>query len=223
MPSVSLFRQDRGLVSMPNRHSTENHHSQNDHSQNDASVSSSQHSTISVEPRKPATLSLKSSTCRSVTFSSQVRVYATIHRSHYSPAEKKSTWLTRTEMNDMKAERKDCIRVMEKVNEQVDNVHHYFRGLEAKTVSGYKRRRFVIVDACMAVMDEQSEQADIGLQDPEGISRAYRSCSVASVEQARTRGIFDEISALTAASASNASPLNDFFQKVVAIGSPRSA
>jgi hypothetical protein len=103
----------------------------------------------------------------------------------------------------MKAERSDTLRIMERVNREVDDGIHYFRGLESKTVDGYKRRRFVIVDACIAVMDEQSDQVDCGFPDPEAISRIYRDYTTECAEAARRRGLFDEIAAIAAVSSNS--------------------
>ena len=139
-------------------------------------------------------------------------MHAAIHRSHYSEEEKRSTWFTHDEMRKMKAERSDSLRIMERVNSEVDDGIHYFRGLESKTVDGYKRRRFVIVDACIAVMDEQANQEDCGLHDPDLISRIYMDYTRQCADAARCRGLRDEIAAI-AATSSTASPT--FFERVI--------
>ena len=97
----------------------------------------------------------------------------------------------------MKQERKACLRIMERSNPLVDDEEHYFRGLEGKTQEGFKRKRFNFVDACMTVLDEQSDQMDYGKSDPDAIARAYSATTVSSVEYARQRGIFDEAAAVS--------------------------
>ena len=81
---------------------------------------------------------------------------------------------------------------MEKSNSRVDDDQHYFRGLEGRTKEGYKRKRFDIADACMTVMEEQSDQSDFGTSCPEVISRAYMATTTSCTEDARVRGLFDE-------------------------------
>ena len=97
-------------------------------------------------------------------------------------------------MEEFKSERRVCLRLMDQ-NPQVDNDAHYFRGLEGKAKEGYKRKRFNMVDACMTVMEEQSDQADMGTNDPEAIARAYIASNMTCVEEARQRGIFDQSAA----------------------------
>lgn len=81
---------------------------------------------------------------------------------------------------------------MEYQTPRVDNEEYYFRGLEAKTKEGFKRKRFNMVDACMTVMEEQSDQSDMGTSDPNAIARAYIASNLVCVDEARQRGIFDE-------------------------------
>ena len=79
----------------------------------------------------------------------------------------------------------------------VDDAQHYFRGLEGKTLEGFKRKRFNFVDACMTVLDEQSDQQEFGKSDPDAIARAYAATTGSCVETARQRGIFDAAAAIS--------------------------
>jgi len=102
----------------------------------------------------------------------------------------------------MKVERNNCLRILHKVCEHIDDDIHYFRGLENKTLDGYKRRRFLIADACMAVMDEQAAQMDCCLHNPDAIAHAYIACTAGCADAARQRGKYDELAAISAASSS---------------------
>ena len=168
--------------------------------------SSSQNSTISVVGiTKPLSVSVSSPDTERrnrVQFAPNVQVYSTIHHSEYSPEERSNTWINAADVEAMKQERKACLRIMEKTNPMVDDEQHYFRGLEGKTQEGFKRKRFNFVDACMTVLDEQSDQLDYGKPDPDAIARAYAATTVSCVETARQRGIFD------AAAAVSSSPLS---------------
>ena len=200
MPTLSMFRKNHGLVTMPKsphkRHSLDA----------SASSSSSQHSTISVDPTRKGPLTCSSSSperrerARKVTFRSHVHIYATIHRSHYSEEEMRNTWATSEDLRTMKVERNNCLRILHKVCENIDDDTHYFRGLENKTLDGYKRRRFLIADACMAVMDEQAAQMDLCLHNPDAIAQAYMACTAGCVDAARQRGQYDELAAVSASS-----------------------
>lgn len=160
-------------------------------------ASSSQHSTFSAGCFvKPKLVSLPQSEGRKrVTFEPHIQTYSTIHHSEYTPEERQKTWISDADMEVMKSERKACLRIMEKFNPVVDDHAFYFRGLEAKTQEGFKRKRFNFVDACMAVLDEQSDQCDSGTTDPDAIAKAYMASSQSSVERARQRGIFDQAAA----------------------------
>ena len=204
MPTLSMFRKNHGLVTMPK--------SPRKRQSLDASASSSsQHSTISVDPTRkvPLTSSPDRERVRKVTFLPHVHIYATIHRSHYSEEETRNTWTTSDEVRAMKAERNACLRILHKVCEKVDDDIHYFRGLENKTLDGYKRRRFLIADACMAVMDEQAAQLDCCLYHPDGIAQAYIACTAGCAEAALLRGKYDELAAIAAASSTSTLALCD--------------
>jgi hypothetical protein len=113
-------------------------------------------------------------------------------------------------MEEMKVERNKCLQLMGNGSHQVDDDIHYFRGLENKTVDGHKRRRFVIVVASLAVMDEQSDQQNgLLVHDPEAISRVYKSCSKECADAARLRGILDELAAIAAVSSTSLPPLSE--------------
>lgn len=202
MPALSLFRKNYGVVSTTPIVGYGPRHSQ------DLLTSSSQHSTVSAKPRKSQTPSIEGDRVRRVTFLPDVQTFSTIHRSHYSEPEKDNTWITRSEMDEMKVERNKCMQLMGNCSYQVDDDIHYFRGLENKTVDGHKRRRFVIVVACLAVMDEQSDQQYCAVHDPDAISRVYKSCSKECADAARQRGIFDELAAIAAVS-STSLPLSE--------------
>ncbi len=163
-------------------------------------TSSSQHSTFSAGCRvKPKPISpVQTEEQRSVTFEPHIQVYSTIHHSEYSPEERAKSWLNEADLDELKSERKACLRIMERFNAVVDDDLYYFRGLESKTMEGFKRKRFNFVDACMAVLDEQSDQSDCGITDQNAIAKAYAASCQSSVERARQRGIFDEAAASSA-------------------------
>lgn len=164
-------------------------------------LSSSHSSTITVsKAQKKAPISPPPSPRkhdrRRVSFDEKVRVFATIHNSHYSEEERAKTWLTPSDLQSIKSERQMCLRRMDKLSSPVDDGQYYFRGLEGRTTEGYKRKRFNIADACMTVMEEQSDQADFGSSCAEAISRAYIASNRRCVEEARQRGLYDERAAL---------------------------
>lgn len=92
---------------------------------------------------------------------------------------------------------------MEKENSKIDDGNvHCFRGLETKTRDGSRRKQFNVVDAVMAVLDEQGMQDEHGVSDPERISDVYVSCNSHCLEAAMQRGLSDEKAAIAAWSAS---------------------
>jgi len=193
MLALPAFRRKQGLVSIPGVPG----------SPQDVSTSSHNSTISATETRiKPPLSSTPNRKVRRVSFLPHVHVYSTIHRSHYNEEEKQRTWLSPDDMLEMKADRHQCLKKMSKINEQVDDGVHYFRGLECKTWEGNKRRRYFIADACLAVLEEQADQVDVGLQDPEAIARVYKSCSMQCVDAARQRGLFDEWAAIISVTSS---------------------
>ena len=162
--------------------------------------SSSHSSTISVSKASKTPVSPPPSprnpNRRRVSFDEKAQVYSTIHNSEYSEEERTNTWLTPSDLEAIKSERQLCLRKMEMYSSPVDDDQHYFRGLEARTKEGYKRKRFNIADATMTVMEEQSDPADLGSSHPSVISKAYIAATRHCVEEARQRGQFDERAAL---------------------------
>jgi hypothetical protein len=92
------------------------------------------------------------------------------------------------------------VKIMERGNPFVNDGQHYFRGLEAKTREGSRRKQFNSIDASIAVLDEQSQQDQNGSSDLEAISNVYIGCSSHCLEHAVERGAVDQRAALESVS-----------------------
>ena len=128
---------------------------------------------------------------RVVTFAKKVTVKTTIARRNYTHVERNETWFTAEEMSAMKSARRATVKIMERGDPFVNDGQNYYRGLEAKTREGCRRKQFNQVDAMMAVLDEQES-----CSDPERISCVYKESTFHCQVQARERGLKDEQAAL---------------------------
>lgn len=166
-------------------------------------VSSSQSSTFTANSSKKTSLtppSSSSSPCHGghrVSFAPQTQIIMALHMNDYSEEERRNTWLNAQDLEIIKCDRKSCLRIMQKTNPLVNDDEYYYRGLESKTREGLKRKRFNVADAHMTVMEEQSSQEDTGITDPEELAKAYIACSYTCADQARQRGVQDELEALS--------------------------
>jgi hypothetical protein len=159
---------------------------------------SSSHSTVSANAtvRKP----LSPAANRTVTFSGEVCVRRTINNEDYTPEEKLGTWFSVQEFDEMKAERRSTVHIMERRNPSVDDGQHCFRGLEFRTREGSRRRQFNQVDAAMAVMDEQDAQLQSGINDAEKLAHVYIICSSHCQDNAHGRALNDQRASLESVS-----------------------
>mmetsp|Transcript_19217 Transcript_19217/g.41766 ORF Transcript_19217/g.41766 Transcript_19217/m.41766 type:complete len:221 (-) Transcript_19217:148-810(-) len=172
-------------------------------------ASSSSHSTFQVKEsyrkgplqRSQGTPSIvrPSDKIRRVSFQTTAKVYTIEAVDDYSEEERIATWLTQDEMKQMKQERKVTVKIMEKLNCLIDDEQHYYRGLEFKTKEGFRRKQWNIIEAAMVVFDEQIDVIQHSQNDgrsshcsaevDEGISEAYKSCTMgplaAAIERAR--------------------------------------
>lgn len=141
---------------------------------------------------------------RRVNFVESVSVYMIEPAREFSADERAAAWFSRKDFEDMRWRRRDTVKIMEQFNELVDDVHHYYRGLEFKTQEGSRRRHWNIVDAAMAVFDEQMMQLDGdwrsasrgGRGSPESIAKAYMARTANSQTAAAERGLHDQRVAL---------------------------
>jgi hypothetical protein len=159
---------------------------------------SSSHSTVSANAtvRKP----LSPAANRTVTFSEEVCIRRTINNEDYTREEKLATWSTVQEVDEMKAERRSTIKIMERRNPSVDGGQHCFRGLEFRTREGWRRRQFNQVDAATAIMDEQEAQLQSEINDPEKLAHVYIICSSHCQDNAHERALNDQRAALESVS-----------------------
>lgn len=159
---------------------------------------SSSHSTVSANAtvRKP----LSPAANRTVTFSEEVCIRRTINNEDYTREEKLATWSTVQEVDEMKAERRSTIKIMERRNPSVDGGQHCFRGLEFRTREGSRRRQFNQVDAATAIMDEQEAQLQSEINDPEKLAHVYIICSSHCQDNAHERALNDQRAALESVS-----------------------
>ena len=131
-----------------------------------------------------------------MSFDSNVHIFEHIHRNDYSGEEQRSCFLAPNDYTEMRAERKITLKLMEGGQPTVNDGKKYYRGLEAKTREGFRRKQFHMVDAAMTVLDEQSLQAQNEICDTRVISKLYISCTAHCVRAAQERGLIDQQAAL---------------------------
>ena len=155
---------------------------------------SSSHSSFTAVASSKSPISPEKS--RTVSFVISVQVFDHIHRNEYSAEEKKSCRFVQENYNEMRAERNITVKLMERGQPMVNDGQQYYRGLESKTREGSRRKQFNAVDASMTVLDEQSQQAQLGVRDPEAISKLCIACTAHCVAKAQERGLTDQSAAL---------------------------
>ena len=183
-------------------HHSDHHHrhhlvSDDDDSCSDMDISSSSiHSTFSTltSSMKRPLPSSKKDTRKKVSFFDSVKVQLIEPVDDYSAEERSSCWYDRDELNAMKHDRRETVKVMEEYNFTVDDSLHYFRGLEFKTRRGAQQKQWNIVESSMEVFDEQMHQINTmgSIVDQEAIAQAYRSVTTHSMVAAIERGLFDQ-------------------------------
>jgi hypothetical protein len=163
--------------------------------------SSFSHSTFSVEPmNKPLSEQLEAKDDESqrvnqrVSFYHSVRVQFVEGVDGYSFDEKRATWYCKQEFESMKRDRRATVKVMEDGNPNVDNDQHYFRGVENKTRRGSQAKQWNMVEAAMAVFDEQ--QVFYHGNASQAIADAYSAAVAHTSAEAAKRGLHDQRAAL---------------------------
>jgi hypothetical protein len=177
---------------------------------------SSSNSTFSVlgNAKRPLSPPIVASS-RAVTFAPEAKVFPTLNRSEYTAEEKSTCWLNQEDYKALKVERKVTLKIMErsepfvndgerkvtlKIMERsepfVNDGQHYFRGLESKTREGSRRKQFNVVDASMAVFEEQMQQECDGVCDAEAIAQVYIDSARHCISAAHERGLVDQNAAL---------------------------
>ena len=100
---------------------------------------------------------------RRVRFSDDTTTHDYIHQSEYTANEKHCCWFTRSEMRDIKRE---CAQTIQTIGAylplscyiRLEDDTMCMRGLEARTVAGFKKRRGNIETATVTVLEEQDHQ-----------------------------------------------------------------
>jgi hypothetical protein len=167
------------------------------HPRND--LSSSSHYTFSAVasskgPISPPVLS------RTVSFANTVLAWDHIRRDDYSAEEKKLCWFTREDYDEIRAERKIPVEIMQRGQPMINDGEHYYRGLEHKTREGSRRRHYDMIDAKIIVFEEQSQQAKRRVCDPEAVSKLYIENTAHCAASAQGRGLTDQTAVLESVS-----------------------
>jgi hypothetical protein len=164
---------------------------------------SSSNSTFSAVTSAKSPISPPASKSRTLSFKDHAEVRDTIHCSDYTEEEKAASWFNAGDYNQMRAERKTTVRLMERGDPFVSDGRHYYRGLEGKTREGSCRKQFNSIDASLAVLDEQNRLAELGVSAAaasEALSKIYISCSTHCIASAHERGLVDQRAALESVS-----------------------
>lgn len=120
--------------------------------------------TTTTSASTSAAVSVDRRRCRhSVSFNDNASVVPTVHHFDFSINEREQCWFTREEFYEMRLKRKETIRFMEKIDRNVDDDHHYFRGLEFKTREGSRLKQWNVMESCMVVIDEQLRHQQLQL------------------------------------------------------------
>ena len=198
------------------------HHQQNGA---DASSSSSSESTLVAEPiegmKRPlseeadmSSTNIAATTSRRVSFFGSVKVQFIECLEEYTADERNACWFDRDEFDQFKRERRSTVKKMEREDDRIDDGQHYFRGVEGKTREGSQRKQWNIMEASMAVFDEQYCHQLQGDKDTItlAIAEAYAEVSCDARAIARERGEYDQQAALELYTKAVVSPATDVNQ-----------
>jgi hypothetical protein len=102
-----------------------------------------------------------------------VKVTEVMSIADYSAKEKKNTWYSVMELEQVKTEVRSIVNKMARFESEPDNEEWTYRGLESRTREGnrkkFRRRRF----CKSAVFMEQDQQEANGIHDPEMLADVY--------------------------------------------------
>jgi hypothetical protein len=129
-----------------------------------------------------------------VSFYNSVQVQFVERVEDYSFDETRATWYSTEEFESMKRDRRATAKVMEDGNPDIDDDQHYFRGVENKTRRGSRAKQWNMVEAAMAVFDEQ--QAIYHTNASQAIATAYSAAVAHASTEAAKRGLHDQRAAL---------------------------
>jgi hypothetical protein len=126
-----------------------------------------------------------------VSFYESVIVYPHLHCKNFTEDELAVSWYSAKEMEEIKNDCIDTIRLAENDRLLESNNFWCCRGLECRTIRGAQKRRTNKFLAWDAVMNEQETQSMLGEFSDEAIARAYSKVSVASQEAAHVLALAD--------------------------------
>lgn len=140
-------------------------------------------------------LSSRSKSCqRKVTFSENIIIYATLHKSKYTKKEKENTWYSKKDLANIKKENQPTVDLMRSCEINNDTEQHCTRGLEHRVYDralerkGLRLRAKLAVFEAQAVVERKPNKADaIAFQ----YTMACEGCSF----QAHKVGLIDELQA----------------------------
>ncbi|KAL3920088.1 MAG: hypothetical protein SGILL_003435 [Bacillariaceae sp.] len=136
-----------------------------------------------------------------VSFFASVKVQFVECLDEYSQEEKVASWFNREDFDQFKRDRRSTVKVMDQGNRQVDDGHHYFRGVEAKTRIGSQRKQWNMIEASMVVFDEQMHHQQYPIDSEttvQAIAASYSSVVADARAAAAERGLHDQHAALDA-------------------------
>ena len=138
-----------------------------------------------ADPKKP----------HRVRFNEDVCVRRCLHINNYTRQERNNCWYRRSEMSSTKNEIRHTIQLWKEGHQQLPETMT-FRGLEQKTRERSIQRRYIKLNALLAVLEEQRRQRGSGADcDDEKISELYREKTQKNQRMAIEMGKNDEIEA----------------------------
>lgn len=128
---------------------------------------------------------------KTVSFAAIVKSRNIIHINEYSSEEVSSSWYSREELREIKAEAKIIANSADSANDDV-----CLRGLEARIAAGARLKRQNRVQARAAVFFEQEMQEEDGYSDPDAIADAYFDSSERCQVEAQMVALRDQKEAM---------------------------
>lgn len=129
-----------------------------------------------------------------VHFCEQALVYLIPSANEYTEKERCNIWFQRVEFDQIKANNKILLAMMEHGGYSEDDIY-CFRGLEIKTTEGYRRRQRLRSGAAYELFSEQDRQWNTGTHhlDSELIREVYEKCTAECQILAHQIGLQDAL------------------------------
>lgn len=153
--------------------------------------------TVEVKQQQQKPIKTRQKADLPVGFNPVVKVIHTLHINDYTEDEIDACWYNEREVKAIRDDAKVSVELLKNGKLEQDTEEHCRRGSECQLRSNRSRRRKLKAAGWLAVLREQEEQFEEGMDaDPYCIAHVYKSASSQASDIARAVALKDELDAL---------------------------